>query len=114
MRATGLRQCTPVNSDPEVTEQPLLGLSSGYVLRSADRFPKQGSKFPCQVHQSYLRDYPALKRSDVVDPAMRFTNPAPSASPVPAWVVCCPAPPLPLSEERRVGRACGCAVSTRG
>src|SRR3546814_14930590 len=51
MRATGLRQCTPVNSDPEVTEQPLLGLSSGYVLRSADRFPKQGSKFPWQVHQ---------------------------------------------------------------
>src|SRR3546814_12558219 len=84
MRATGLRQCTPVNSDPEVTEQPLLGLSSGYVLRSADRFPKQGSKFPWQVHQSYLRDYRALKRSDVVDPAMRFTNPAPSAAPVPA------------------------------
>ncbi|HEY9556543.1 MAG TPA: NAD(P)/FAD-dependent oxidoreductase [Acidimicrobiales bacterium] len=84
MRTTGLRQCTPVNSDPEVTEQPLLGLSSGYVLRSADRFPKQGSKFPWQVHQSYLRDYRALKRSDVVDPAMRFTNPAPSAAPVPA------------------------------
>ena len=46
MRATGLRQCTPVNHDASVTRAPLLGLSSGYVQRSADRFPKQGSKVP--------------------------------------------------------------------
>ena len=42
---------------------PLLELTSGYVQRSADRFPKQGSKVPWQVHQSYLRDYRALKMS---------------------------------------------------
>ena len=61
MRETGLRQATPVNSDAEVTASPLLGLNSGYVTRSADKFPKQGSKFPWQVHQSYLKDYRALK-----------------------------------------------------
>ena len=61
MRDTGQRQCTPVNHDASVTAAPLLGLTSGYVQRSADRFPKQGSKFPWQVHQSYLRDYRALK-----------------------------------------------------
>ncbi len=75
MHETGLRQCTPVNRDATVTAAPLLGLSSGYVTRSADKFPKQGSKFPWQVHQSYLKDYRALKRSPVEDEAMQFTNP---------------------------------------
>jgi len=82
LHATGLRQCTPVNADAEVVAQPLLGLSSGYVQRAADRFPKQGSRFPWQVHQSYLRDYRALKLRDVDDGAMVFSNPAPTAEPV--------------------------------
>jgi monooxygenase len=81
LRATGQRQCTPRNDDPTVIPAPLLGLQSGYVTRSADRFPKQGSKFPWQVHQSYLRDYRALKRSDVHDDAMVFSNPGPLESP---------------------------------
>ena len=78
MRATGRRQATPVNADSTVTPAPLLGLSSGYVQRSADRFPKQGSRQPWQVHQSYLRDYRALKRSEVTDDVMVFSNPAPA------------------------------------
>ncbi len=76
MHETGLRQCTPVNRDASVSAEPLLGLSSGYVARSAHKFPKQGSKFPWQVHQSYLKDYRALKRSDIDDGAMQFSNPA--------------------------------------
>jgi cation diffusion facilitator CzcD-associated flavoprotein CzcO len=83
MRARGLRQCTPVNRDTTVSAEPLLGLSSGYVQRSADRFPKQGSRAPWQVHQSYLRDYRALKASSIEDDAMTFSNPAPSVA-VPA------------------------------
>ncbi|MFP5321916.1 MAG: flavin-containing monooxygenase [Acidimicrobiia bacterium] len=84
MRATGMRQATPVNADATVTPAPLLGLSSGYIQRSADRFPKQGSRFPWQVHQSYLKDYQALKRSDVDDGVMVFSNPAASAAAAPA------------------------------
>jgi len=80
----GLRQCTPMNSDPDVTAQPLLGLSSGYVQRSADRFPKQGSRFPWQVHQSYLRDYRALRVAGIHDDAMTFSNPVPAEAPVAA------------------------------
>lgn len=76
MRETGKRQCTPINRDAAVTAQPLLGLTSGYVMRSVQRFPKQGSKFPWQVHQSYLRDYRAMKLSGIDDVAMHFTNPA--------------------------------------
>ena len=32
--------------DPSVTELPFIDFSSGYVLRSIDKFPKQGSKAP--------------------------------------------------------------------
>jgi cation diffusion facilitator CzcD-associated flavoprotein CzcO len=75
MHETGLRQCTAVNTDPAVTMQPLLSLSSGYVTRAADKFPKQGSRYPWQVYQSYLRDYRALKLRGIEDEAMVFSNP---------------------------------------
>jgi cation diffusion facilitator CzcD-associated flavoprotein CzcO len=79
MRRSGRRQCTPLNHDPSVSPRPLLALSSGYVQRAADRFPKQGSRFPWQVHQSYLRDYWELTMSPVEDRATVFSNPVPSA-----------------------------------
>jgi monooxygenase len=79
LRAAGVRQCVPVNRDPSIVARPLLSLTSGYVQRSASRFPKQGSKFPWQVHQNYLRDYRALKMSGVSDAAMEFSNPTPVA-----------------------------------
>jgi cation diffusion facilitator CzcD-associated flavoprotein CzcO len=75
LRATGLRQCTPVNHDPQLRQESLLGLSSGYVRRSEHLFPKQGSRPPWRVYQSYLRDYRALKRSDLEDGVMEFSNP---------------------------------------
>jgi monooxygenase len=78
MRATGERQCTPVNRDASVAATPLLGLSSGYVQRSAHQFPKQGTKVPWQVHQSYLRDYRSLKLRGIKDDAMVFSNQVPS------------------------------------
>jgi len=76
MHETGLRQCTAVNRDPAVTVQPLLTLSSGYVTRAADKFPKQGSKYPWQVYQSYVRDYRALRMKGIEDDAMVFSNSA--------------------------------------
>ena len=80
MRTTGMRQCTPVNDDPTMATEPLLGLSSGYVRRAVDRLPKQGDRFPWKVYQSYLRDYRALRMSDVDDGVMRFTNPVPAGA----------------------------------
>jgi cation diffusion facilitator CzcD-associated flavoprotein CzcO len=77
MRAAGMRQCTPVNADPTVERVPVMALQSGYILRAADRLPMQGSKFPWQVHQSYLRDYRAMRLRGVVDEAMVFSNPDP-------------------------------------
>ena len=78
LRRRGLRQATPTNNDAQVTPAPLLGLTAGYVLRSQDRFPKQGSRVPWRVHQSYLKDYRTLKRSPLEDDAMTFSNPHPA------------------------------------
>jgi cation diffusion facilitator CzcD-associated flavoprotein CzcO len=76
LRTTGMRQCVPVNRNPSASTRPLLDLTSGYIQRSADRFPKQGSAFPWQIHQSYLRDYRSLKMSGIEDEAMVFSSPA--------------------------------------
>jgi monooxygenase len=76
LRATGLRQCTPANHDPAVVAEPLLGLKSGYIERAADRLPKQGSKFPWRVYQSFVADYRATKLRRVDDGVMEFSNPA--------------------------------------
>jgi cation diffusion facilitator CzcD-associated flavoprotein CzcO len=75
MHETGTTQCTPRNTDVTMSSAPILGLQSGYIQRSAHLLPKQGTKFPWQVHQSYLRDYRALKMCDIDDAAMQFTNP---------------------------------------
>jgi monooxygenase len=76
MRAAGMLQATPVNPEPGLGTRPLLDLTSGYIQRSAHRFPKQGSRFPWQIHQSYLRDYRTLKMSGIEDGFMKFSRPA--------------------------------------
>lgn len=80
MDKLGVRQCTPRRSDPSITEEPWIDFSSGYVQRSLDKFPKQGSKAPWRLHQNYALDIMSLKFGAVEDSAMEFSNSA-SASP---------------------------------
>jgi monooxygenase len=47
-------------------------LSSGYVDRAIDQFPKQGSKAPWRLYQNYLLDILNLRVGSVRDKAMRF------------------------------------------
>jgi monooxygenase len=75
MHERGETECVARNRDASAASGPILGLTSGYIQRSAHLLPKQGSKHPWQVHQSYLRDYRALKMSDIDDPVMEFSGP---------------------------------------
>jgi len=75
MRERGQTACVARNHDASIASGPVLGLTSGYIQRSAHLLPKQGSRPPWKVHQSYLRDYRALKMSDVEDAAMEFSGP---------------------------------------
>jgi monooxygenase len=45
--------------------RPLLDLSSGYVQRALDSFPRQGDRDPWLVRQNYLRDVISAPRADV-------------------------------------------------
>jgi monooxygenase len=70
----GYRQCAPRNRDPSIAEQPFIDFSSGYVLRSVDQFPKQGSKAPWRLHQNYALDIFNLKFGSVEDGVMEFSD----------------------------------------
>jgi len=72
MRERGWRECRPVDRSDSVATGPLLDLQSGYIRRSAHLLPKQGSKPPWRVHQSYLRDYRTLKWRGIEDDALVF------------------------------------------
>ena len=82
MDACGYRVCAPLRNDPSVTEEPLLDFTSGYVLRSIDDLPKQGSKEPWKLRQDYPRDLRTLRRSPLEDGVMQFSSPAPKQRPL--------------------------------
>ncbi len=70
----GYRQCAPSNRDPAVHERPFIDFSSGYVQRSIERFPKQGSKAPWRLHQNYALDIVNLRMGSVQDGVMEFAG----------------------------------------
>jgi monooxygenase len=72
MDAHGYRECVPEIDDPSVAEQPLLDFTSGYVLRSIESFPKQGSKAPWRLRQNYVFDVRTIRRGPIEDGTMRF------------------------------------------
>jgi cation diffusion facilitator CzcD-associated flavoprotein CzcO len=78
MAATGLRQVTPRNDDPDIERLPWLDFSSGYVVRAMEKFPKQGGKAPWKLHQNYALDLMSLKYAKLEDGVLRFSNPRPT------------------------------------
>ena len=74
MGKRGLRQATPRNDDPAMTEEPFLEFTSGYIQRAAALLPKQGSRRPWRLNQNYALDVLAMKFGSV-DEAMVFSNP---------------------------------------
>lgn len=76
MDAHGYVKSVPEITDPTVEEAPLLDFTSGYVLRSLDKFPKQGSKEPWKLRQNYVLDLRTIRRGQIDDGAMQFSRPA--------------------------------------
>ncbi|WP_345413410.1 NAD(P)/FAD-dependent oxidoreductase [Actinomycetospora chlora] len=71
MRDRGLGVAVP-ERDPEVEEAPFLDFGAGYVQRSIDELPKQGTRAPWRLAMNYAIDAVSLRRSRVDDEAMRF------------------------------------------
>ncbi|MDO3301082.1 NAD(P)/FAD-dependent oxidoreductase [Mycobacteroides abscessus subsp. massiliense] len=55
MRTNGYDAVVPTPKS-KIQPRPLFGLTSGYVKRSVDAFPKQGDRTPWRAHQNYLLD----------------------------------------------------------
>jgi cation diffusion facilitator CzcD-associated flavoprotein CzcO len=72
MDRRGLAICVP-RADPSVEAEPLLDFTSGYVRRSIDQFPRQGSRIPWRVYQNYALDRIALKNGKLEDGVMTFS-----------------------------------------
>jgi cation diffusion facilitator CzcD-associated flavoprotein CzcO len=73
MDERGARVAVPQDGDPTVKAEPFIDLMSGYVLRSIDRFPKQGSKPPWRLHQNYARDILMLRHGEIDDGVLQFS-----------------------------------------
>ncbi|MEZ5323278.1 MAG: hypothetical protein R2698_14630 [Microthrixaceae bacterium] len=71
LRAERMTRVTPVNHGGTVADGNLMGLTSGYIVRADDRLPRQGRTYPWRNHQSYLKDFRALRR-DVVDEFLEY------------------------------------------
>ena len=68
----GFKQATPHLQDSSVEDLPLLDLSSGYVLRAMDRFPRQGSKLPWRLYQNYVFDMLMIRFGGIKNDALEF------------------------------------------
>jgi cation diffusion facilitator CzcD-associated flavoprotein CzcO len=82
MDARGFTQATPLppaGAAAGATE-PFLNLTSGYVLRAVDQFPRQGASAPWRVHQNYLRDIALIRHGDLEE-GMEFASGAAPAVP---------------------------------
>ncbi len=81
MTATGTTICTPRlrPSDASMVARPLLDhLTSGYVQRAADRFPKQGDREPWINPQDYAKDRKMFRKEPVDDGVMQFSTARPA------------------------------------
>jgi hypothetical protein len=83
MRERGYAYCVPELTDESITPQPLLDLASGYIQRSVDQFPRQGSRKPWRLYQNYVLDSVTLKLGDLDDGVMRFARPGSASTPKP-------------------------------
>ena len=71
--AHGLRSAVPV-PDASIGEQPFMDFAAGYVLRSIDQLPRQGTEGPWRLNMSYADDTATLRRDPVDDGVMRFSR----------------------------------------
>ncbi len=68
----GYQQVTPRLNDPTVKDLPLLDLTSGYIQRAMDKFPRQGSKLPWRLYQNYFFDTLMIRFGSIKDDALEF------------------------------------------
>jgi hypothetical protein len=78
----GYDTVVPQHPGDAVEERPFLEFMPGYVLRSLDLLPMQGSVKPWRLNTNYLRDLALIRHGKIADDGLRFSkHPAASAGP---------------------------------
>jgi cation diffusion facilitator CzcD-associated flavoprotein CzcO len=72
LRATGTRSVVPVR-EPDVEEVPLMDFDAGYVQRVVHTLPRQGTRAPWSLKQSYLHDARTIRRARLDDGVLRWS-----------------------------------------
>jgi len=72
MEKIGAHQVTPRDHEDCASDTPMMDMQAGYITRSANEMPKQGSKAPWQVLNDYVRDLPLLRYGRVNDNSLEF------------------------------------------
>jgi cation diffusion facilitator CzcD-associated flavoprotein CzcO len=73
----GYRTCRPACDSGSLEARPLLGLTSGYVMRSAADLPKSATQAPWLIRQNYIRDMITMKLSRLKDGVLQFSKAVP-------------------------------------
>jgi monooxygenase len=82
MDSDGYDTVVPQHPGDAVEERPFMEFMPGYVLRSLDQLPKQGSVKPWRLNANYLADLRLIRHGKIADDGLRFfKHPAGSVSP---------------------------------
>jgi len=79
MAGRGLLECRPATEPPGVGRRPFIDLAAGYVQRSIQELPAQGSRRPWRVRQNYPLDLLDFRRGELEDGVMQFSTGRPDA-----------------------------------
>jgi len=74
MERTQQQQCVPRTGDMSFNRVMSIGLESGYIKRSIDKFPKEGAVAPWKLHQSYFLDLFQLRYGSLKSKHMEFSS----------------------------------------
>lgn len=74
MEEHGYDVCVPVLPDPDMATLPLLDFAAGYIQRSLDKLPRQGTSAPWLMSMNYRSDVKVLRNKPVADPNLRFST----------------------------------------
>jgi len=83
VEAIGRSRWTPREPPLSVAREPFLDLKAGYVMRSIDVLPKQGSRVPWRLWQNYPVDVLQLRHGRLEDEGIEFSGPPADAAAAP-------------------------------
>ena len=72
MHKNNYKICTPVFDNAQFETERLFDFDAGYILRSQNILPSQGSKKPWRVYENYIKDFFLIKKADLKDGFLRY------------------------------------------